>query len=63
MGDFIKCPKGHIYDKELGECPYCSGKKIEDDLEDLPWQQIDPPESAMCYDIGPRTFSDPKDNW
>jgi len=36
MDEFKKCPNGHVYDSGLKECPYCSGKKIEDDLENLP---------------------------
>jgi len=40
MSDFIKCPEGHIYKKELEKCPYCNGKRIEEDLEDLPEKPV-----------------------
>jgi len=51
---FKKCPEGHVYDSELEECPYCNGKKIDDDLENLPPDDSNPPpETAMCYDMGP----------
>jgi len=53
MNDFIKCPKGHIYQSRLSECPYCSGKELDEDLENLPEKDIDPPEAAMCYEMGP----------
>jgi len=36
MDEFKKCPKGHVYNCELDECPYCGGKKIEDDLINIP---------------------------
>jgi len=63
MSDFIKCSKGHVYDsKKEKECPYCSGKKIEDDLENLPSDDGYLPESAMCYDMGPGIDMDSPDN-
>jgi hypothetical protein len=50
---FTKCNNGHIYNSELEECPYCNGRKIDDDLDDLGEEEkIDFPETAMCYDIG-----------
>ena len=52
--EFVQCKKGHFYNSNLEECPYCKGKKIEDDLENLPPKKCDFPEDqAMCYDIGP----------
>ena len=63
MTGFTKCPKSHVYDSELKECPYCNGKNLEDDLEKLPPKEVDPPETAMCYDMGPRDFDDPDDKW
>jgi len=57
-GEFKKCSKGHPYDSELEECPYCNGKELDDDLENLP----DKPavnkdilkNIASCYLIGSR---------
>jgi len=57
MGSYKKCSKGHIYNQELPECPYCGGLKIDDELENLP----DKPDvkkqilkdMADCYMIGP----------
>ena len=56
MNEFKKCSGWHIYNSNLKECPYCNGKKLEDDLENLPPKEVDPPESAMCYDMGPGDF-------
>ena len=56
MSDFKKCPKGHTYDSEKEkECPYCNGKKIEDDLEDLPDTPVDKDilkHISDCYLVG-----------
>ena len=61
---FAKCPKGHVYNSELGKCPYCNGGKIDDELEKLPPDEINlPPETAMCYDMGPRDFRGIDDEW
>ena len=58
MDKFIKCEKNqaHVYDSKLKECPYCNGKTIEIDLENLPEtepgrKKIDLP-IADCYMIG-----------
>jgi len=60
MGDFIKCEKGHIYDSRLGECPFCSGKSIEEKLKDLPEiKNVDLDalkKIANCYLTGPKDF-------
>jgi len=53
MSDFKKCPFGHTYDSEKEkECPYCNGRKIDDELKKIPPKDIEGPESAMCYDMG-----------
>jgi len=55
MDEFKRCPNGHIRKPELEECPYCNGRTIEDDLEELPDDDGGPdkiPETAMCYDMG-----------
>jgi hypothetical protein len=52
LSDFIKCSKGHVYDSELKECPYCSGKELKDDLNKLPLGKKFPLLMAMCYDRG-----------
>jgi len=60
MSDFIKCPKGHVYDSGLDECPYCNGKELDNDLNDLPKKTDDeddtddsgnkfPPLPPPCY--------------
>jgi len=58
MSDFNKCPKGHIYSSQLKECPYCNGRTIEIDLENLPEKKdIDKDilkNIADCYLIGPK---------
>ena len=56
MYNFIKCPQGHVYESRLKECPYCSGKELDEDLKNLPEKDIEPPETAMCYDMGPSDF-------
>jgi len=56
MAGFKKCPKGHVYNPESPECPYCNGLEIDDELENLP----DKPsvkkdilkDMADCYLIG-----------
>ena len=52
-GGFKKCDKEHIYESGLGECPYCNGKKIETDLENLPEKPDADPnigdDIADCY--------------
>ena len=53
MEQFKKCPQGHVYDSDIEECPYCNGQTVEDALEKLPQGYVEPPESAMCYDMGP----------
>ena len=54
MGDYKKCPEGHVHDSDLAECPYCIGRNIDDDLVELPPGKIDLPyDLAMCYDMGP----------
>jgi len=59
MSDFVKCSKGHVFDSELEKCPYCNGKKIEDELNKLPADDVDvPADTAMCYDLGPDRFRD-----
>jgi len=63
MSDFIKCPKGHVYDSESEECPYCNGRKIDDDLDKLPPDDVDVPDAtAMCYEMGPDHFRDMDDD-
>jgi len=56
MNEFIKCPEGHVFSSEFKECPYCSGKELDDDLENLPSKKIERLETAMCYDMGPDEF-------
>ena len=57
MIEFKKCPRGHVYDSELNECPYCNGRTIDDDLENLTPDEVElPPDEAMCYDMGPGDF-------
>jgi len=68
MSEFKKCPEGHVYDSGQNECPYCNGRKIEDDLEDLPETKVGLPDNiAMCYDMGPRDIDwdspDDNDKW
>jgi len=60
MNKFIKCSKGYVYESKLNECPYCNGKELDEDLENLPRKEINPPESAMCYDMGPGEFKNEK---
>jgi len=53
MDKFIKCPKSHVYESRLEECPYCNGKIIDDELKELPpgydnRDDILPP-SPLCY--------------
>ncbi|MCL2176095.1 MAG: hypothetical protein FWB73_08635 [Treponema sp.] len=65
MSDFKKCPKGHVYDSEKEkECPYCNNKTIDDDLEKIDPKEIDKPETAMCYDMGPFSrLDDGEEKW
>jgi len=64
-GSFTKCDKGHVYDLAQNECPYCNGKKIEDDFDELPeGGESLPLDLAMCYEIGPRLEIDPgEEDW
>ena len=60
FNDFAKCPKGHVYDTELGECPYCNGKKTDDVLKEMPEKPSVKKnilkDIADCYLIGPKDF-------
>jgi len=62
MSDFIKCEKGHVYNKKLKECPFCNGKTLEEALQEIAQKEggKNIRESldlvAMCYEIGPRDF-------
>jgi len=48
--DLKKCTKGHYYNSNSEKCPYCNGRTIEQELEDLPQRPfVFPPETAMCY--------------
>ena len=59
MDEFKKCTIGHVYESELDDCPYCNGKKLDEALKKLKRKKnIDMPESAMCYDMGPRNLID-----
>jgi len=67
-GSFKKCDKGHVYESVLVECPYCNGKKIETDLEDLPEKPgVDPnigDDIADCYfQIAGDIDDDNDDKW
>ncbi|MCL2180100.1 MAG: hypothetical protein FWB83_03145 [Treponema sp.] len=63
-GEFKKCPEGHVYDSKLEECPYCNGEDLEDELDKLPPDdEREPPETAMCYDMGLSRFHEPDDEW
>ena len=64
---FKKCQKGHVYNAELKECPFCSGMTIDEALkkhsEENPPDDEGIPDNllAMCYDMG---FRDPDEkNW
>jgi len=58
MDKFKKCPKGHVHDSELEECPFCNGKEIDDELKKLPKKPPgrlkDIKDLAMCYLRGPK---------
>ena len=58
--EFKKCLKGHIFEAELEDCPYCGGKKIEEELAKLvirnPALKKKLEDMAMCYITGPKDF-------
>ena len=57
---FTKCKKGHIYESNLEECPYCSGKRIEEAIIKLVDKNPGLAEKlrglATCYLIGSKDF-------
>ncbi|MCL2180099.1 MAG: hypothetical protein FWB83_03140 [Treponema sp.] len=57
MKIFKKCPVGHVYSMKSKECPYCKGRKLDDELEKLPENEVkELPPVALCY--APKPFDD-----
>jgi len=60
MSEFKKCSKGHVYESNLDECPYCNGAEIDDVLGKLPVKpEINKDilkDMADCYMRGPSEF-------
>jgi len=50
MSEFKKCTKGHYYNSDSEDCPYCNGETIGQKLKDLPpGSRVFPEDTAMCY--------------
>ena len=63
---FKKCPKGHIFNTDLGECPFCGGLEIDDALINLPKPPNGsklPDDIADCYYMPPDDIKGDDDEW